>query len=149
MKITTRVFGEIDIEESKIIHFQGGIVGFPDLTDFAIIHDAEKDGENPIRWMQSMQEPNFAMPVMDPLAVCPDYNPTVEDEMLKPIGELNPDSILVLVTLTVPQDVKKMSVNLQEPFIINADERQAIQLIVDPDRYEVRFPIYNIINKED
>ena len=149
MKITTRVFGEIDIEESKIIHFQGGIVGFPDLTDFAIIHDAEKDSENPIRWMQSMQEPNFAMPVMDPLAVCPDYNPTVEDEMLKPIGELNPDSILVLVTLTVPQDVKKMSVNLQAPFIINADERKAIQLIVDPDRFEVRFPIYDIINKED
>ena len=149
MKITTRVFGEIDIEESKIIHFQGGIVGFPDLTDFAIIHDAEKDSENPIRWMQSMQEPNFAMPVMDPLAVCPDYNPTVEDEMLKPIGELNPDSILVLVTLTVPQDVKKMSVNLQAPCIINADERKAIQLIVDPDRYEVRFPIYDIINKED
>ena len=149
MKITTRVFGEIDIEESKIIHFQGGIVGFPDLTDFAIIHDAEKDSENPIRWMQSMQEPNFAMPVMDPLAVCPDYNPTVEDEMLKPIGELNPDSILVLVTLTVPQHVKKMSVNLQAPFIINADERKAIQLIVDPDRYEVRFPIYDIINKED
>lgn len=149
MKITTRVFGEIDIEEAKIIHFQGGIVGFPDLTDFAIIHDAEKDSENPIRWMQSMQEPNFAMPVMDPLAVCPDYNPTVEDEMLKPIGELNPDSILVLVTLTVPQDVKKMSVNLQAPFIINADERKAIQLIVDPDKYEVRFPIYDIINKED
>ena len=89
------------------------------------------------------------MPVMDPLAVCPDYNPTVEDEMLKPIGELNPDSILVLVTLTVPQDVKKMSVNLQAPFIINADERKAIQLIVDPDKYEVRFPIYDIINKED
>ena len=149
MKITTRVFGEIDIEESKIIHFQGGIVGFPELTDFAIIHDAEKDSENPIRWMQSMQEPNFAMPVMDPLAVCPDYNPAGEDEMLKPIGELNPDSILVLVTLTVPQDVKKMSVNLQAPFIINADERKAIQLIVDPDRYEVRFPIYDIINKED
>lgn len=149
MKITTRVFGEIDIEEAKIIHFQGGIVGFPELTDFAIIHDAEKDSENPIRWMQSMQEPNFAMPVMDPLAVCPDYNPTVEDEMLKPIGELNPDSILVLVTLTVPQDVKKMSVNLQAPFIINADERKAIQLIVDPDKYEVRFPIYDIINKED
>ena len=149
MKITTRVFGEIDIEESKIIHFQGGIVGFPDLTDFAIIHDAEKDSENPIRWMQSMQEPNFAMPVMDPLAVCPDYNPTVEDEMLKPIGELNPESILVLVTLTVPQDIKKMSVTLQAPFIINADERKAIQLIVDPDRYEVRFPIYDIINKED
>ncbi len=149
MKITTRVFGEIDIEEAKIIHFQGGIVGFPDLTDFALIHDAEKDGETPIRWMQSMQEPNFAMPVMDPLAVYPDYNPVVEDELLKPIGSLNPDSVLVLVTLTVPKDVTKMSINLQAPFVINADERKAIQLIVDTDKYPVRFPIYDIIKKED
>jgi len=149
MKITTRVFGEIDIEEAKIIHFQGGIVGFPDLTDFALIHDAEKDGETPIRWMQSMQEPNFAMPVMDPLAVYPDYNPVVEDELLRPIGTLSPDSVLVLVTLTVPKDVKQMSVNLQAPFVINADERKAIQLIVDTEKYPVRFPIYDIIKKED
>lgn len=149
MKITTRVFGEVDIEEEKIIHFQGGIVGFPDLTDFALIHDAEKDGDSPVRWMQSLQEPNFAMPVMDPLAVYPDYNPVVEDELLKPIGSLNPDSVLVLVTLTVPKDVKQMSVNLQAPFVINADERKAVQLIVDTDKYPVRFPIYNIIKKED
>lgn len=149
MKITTRVFGEIDIEENKIIHFPGGIVGFPDLKDFALIHDAEKDGDTPIRWMQSMQEPNFAMPVMDPLAVCETYNPIVEDELLKPIGSLNPESVLVLVTLTVPKNVKDMSVNLQAPFVINADERKAVQLIVDTDKYPVRFPIYDIIKKED
>lgn len=149
MKLTTRVFGEINIEESKIIHFQGGIIGFPQLTDFALIHDAEKDGDTPIRWMQSLQEPNFAMPVMDPLGVCPDYNPVVDDELLKPLGELKPDSILVLVTLTVPKEIKKMSINLQAPFVINADERKAIQLIVDSDKYPVRYEIYDIIKKED
>ncbi len=149
MKVTTRVFGDIDIADDKIIHFQGGIVGFPDLTDFALIHDAEKDGNTPIRWMQSLQEPNFAMPVMDPLAVCPDYNPVVEDELLKSIGELHPDSVLVLVTLTVPKDVKQMSVNLQAPFVINADEKKACQIIVDSDKYPVRFPIYDIIKKDE
>ncbi len=148
MKVTTRVFGEIDIADDKIIHFQGGIVGFPDLTDFALVHDAEKEGDTPIRWMQSLHEPNFAMPVMDPLAVCPDYNPVVEDELLKPIGELNPESVLVLVTLTVPKDIKKMSVNLQAPFVINADEKKACQIIVDSDKYPVRFPIYDIIKKD-
>ena len=149
MKVSTRVFGDIDIADDKIIHFQGGIVGFPDLTDFALIHDAEKDGNTPIRWMQSLQEPNFAMPVMDPLAVCPDYNPVVEDELLKSIGELHPDSVLVLVTLTVPKDIKQMSVNLQAPFVINADEKKACQIIVDSDKYPVRFPIYDIIKKDE
>ncbi len=148
MKVNTRVFGEIDIADEKIIHFQGGIVGFPDLTDFALVHDAEKEGDTPVRWMQSLQEPNFAMPVMDPLVVCPDYNPVVEDELLKPIGNINPESVLVLVTLTVPKDVKNMSVNLQAPFVINADEKKACQIIVDSDKYPVRFPIYDIIKKD-
>jgi flagellar assembly factor FliW len=148
MKVNTRVFGEIDIADEKIIHFQGGIVGFPDLTDFALVHDAEKEGDTPVRWMQSLQEPNFAMPVMDPLVVCPDYNPVVEDELLKPIGDINPESVLVLVTLTVPKDVKNMSVNLQAPFVINADEKKACQIIVDSDKYPVRFPIYDIIKKD-
>ena len=148
MKVNTRVFGEIDIADDKIIQFQGGIIGFPDLTDFALVHDAEKEGDTPVRWMQSLQEPNFAMPVMDPLAVCPDYNPVVEDELLKPIGEINPESVLVLVTLTVPKDVKLMSVNLQAPFVINADEKKACQIIVDSDKYPVRFPIYDIIKKD-
>lgn len=147
MKVNTRVFGEIDIADEKIIRFPGGIVGFPGLTDFALIHDKDKGVGSAIQWLQSMQEPTFAMPVMDPLVVKEDYNPIVEDELLKPIGKLNPDSILVLVTLTVPKDIKKMSINLQAPIVINADECKACQMIVDSDQYPIRFPIYDILEK--
>ena len=67
--------------------------------------------------------------------------------MLKPLGALNPEEILVLVTLTVPSDITKMTVNLQAPIIINAEEKKACQIIVDTDKYPVRFPIYSIINE--
>ncbi len=147
MRINTRVFGEIDIEDEKIIHFPGGIVGFPELTDFALIHDSEKESSCAIRWLQSMQEPAFAMPVMDPLAVKPDYNPEVEDELLKPLGKIDPEEILVLVTLTVPSDLTKMSVNLQAPLVVNAAEKKACQVIVDTELYPVRFPIYDILQQ--
>lgn len=145
MKINTRVFGEVDIADDKIIHFPAGIIGFPDLTDFALIHDEEK-GTDTIHWLQSVQEPGFAMPVMDPLLVAPAYNPEVDDEILKPIGELNPDEVLVLVTVTVPSDLTKMSVNLRGPIIINAAEKKACQVIVEGDDYDVKFPIYEILN---
>jgi len=148
MKVKTRVFGEIDIAEDRILHFPGGIIGFPEMTDFALIHDSEKESATAVRWLQSMQEPEFAMPVMDPLAVVPDYNPEVEDELLKPIGDLNPESVLVLVTMTVPKDIKNMTVNLQAPIVINADEKKACQIIVDADKYPVRFPIYDILEKK-
>lgn len=145
MKVNTKVFGEIEIADDKIIHFPSGIIGFPDLTDFALVHDEEK-GIGAIHWLQSIQEPAFAMPVMDPLLVRPDYNPQVDDELLKPIGELVPDELLVLVTVTVPSDLTKMSVNLRGPIIINAAEKKACQVIIEGDDYAVKFPIYDILN---
>ena len=145
MKITTKVFGETTIEDDRIIHFPSGIIGFPELTDFALIHDEEK-GAGAIHWLQSIQEPAFAMPVMDPLIVCPDYNPEVDDELLKPIGELVPDEILVMVTVTIPSDLTRMTVNLRGPVIINALEKKACQVIVEGDAYPVKYPIYDILN---
>ncbi len=144
MKVTTKVFGEITIDDDRIITFPKGIVGFPELTDFALLHDSEK-GSDSIHWLQSLQEPAFAMPVMDPLRVCSDYNPEVDDELLKNLGELDPEEMLVLVTLTVPKDVKLMSVNLRGPIIINAVQKTAIQVIVEGDEYPVKFPIYDIL----
>ena len=144
MTIETRIFGEVTIDDQKIIHFENGIIGFPDLTDFALIYDVEKGNDVGIRWMQSLQEPAFAMPVMDPLLVKEDYNPEVEDELLKPLGGLDPDQLLVLVTVTVPKDIKKMSVNLTGPFVINAETRKACQIIIEDD-LEVKFPVYEIL----
>lgn len=145
MKINTRVFGEVDIADEKIIHFPSGIIGFPDLTDFALIHDEEK-GTDTIHWLQSVQEPGFAMPVMDPLLVQPEYNPEVDDELLKPLGNWELDELLVLVTVTVPGDLTKMSINLRGPIVINAAEKKACQVIVEGDEYAIKFPIYDILN---
>lgn len=145
MQITTKVFGEITIDDDKLIKFPNGIVGFPDLVDFTLIHDEEK-GKDSIHWLQSIQEPAFAMPVMDPLLVRPDYNPEVDDELLKNIGTLVPEETLVLVTVTVPKDLTKMSVNLRGPIIINATEKKAAQVIVEGEEYPVKFPIYDILN---
>jgi flagellar assembly factor FliW len=145
MEIKTKVFGQISIDDEKIIRFPGGIIGFPDLTEFTLIHDEEK-GAGSIHWLQSIQEPAFAMPVMDPLRVRPDYNPEVDDELIRNIGKIDPDEILVLVTVTVPKEIEKMSVNLKGPIVINAAEKKAVQVIVEGEEYPVKFPIYDILN---
>lgn len=145
MKAETRLFGSIDIEESKIIHFVNGLVGFPDMTDFALIHDAENNGEKGIQWLQSMQEGNFAMPVLNPLQILEEYNPSIEDELLAPLGEMTPDDMVVLVTVTVPSDITKMTVNLKGPIIINVNNCKACQVIAEGENCEVKFPIYDLL----
>ncbi len=145
MKIVTKIFGEIEIADEKIITFENGIIGFPDLKRFALLHDEEKGTEAGIRFLQSLDEPGFAMPVMDPLIVRPDYDPEVDDELLTSAGKITADNILVLVTITVPSDLTKMSVNLQGPFVINVEERKACQVIVERGDYPVKYPVYDIL----
>ena len=143
MTIETKLFGEINVDEGKLITFPQGIIGFPELKDFLLIHDGE--GSDSIKWMQSIQEPAFAMPVVDPLSIIPDYNPDIEDELLKPLDGVTQDNMLVLVTITVPKEIEKMSVNLKGPIIINSEARKAGQLIIDDDKYQVKYPIYEIL----
>lgn len=145
MKIATKIFGEIEIADDKIITFANGIIGFPDLKRFALLHDEEKGTDVGIRYLQSLDEPAFAMPVMDPLIVKPDYDPEVDDQLLTSAGNITAENILVLVTVTVPSDLTQMSVNLQGPFVINVEEHKACQVIVERGDYPVKFPIYDIL----
>jgi flagellar assembly factor FliW len=145
MKINTRIFGEVEVSDDKVITFENGILGFPEMKKFTLLHDEEKGTGAGIRFLQSVEEPGFAMPVMDPLIVKPDYDPQVDDELLANAGNLTDENILVLVTVTVPSDLTQMSVNLQGPIVINVEERKACQLIVENGDYPVKFPIYEIL----
>ena len=146
MKAATRLFGEIEIDESKIITFEDGIIGFPDMKKFTLIFDEEKEGRPSISWLQSMDEPEITFPVMDPLFVCETYNPSVEEELLKNLGTIKEDNLYVLVTVTVPQNIKELAVNLKAPIVINTDTRKASQIIVEDD-LPVRYRIYEILEE--
>ena len=50
----------------------------------------------------------------------------------------------MLVTITVPSDLTKMSVNLKAPLIINVDTKKAAQVILEED-YPVKFFVYDIL----
>ena len=145
MKVTTKIFGEIEVDESRFITFEDGILGFPDLKRFMLIHDEESGGANLISWMQSIDEPAFAMPVIDPLKVCADYNPEVEDELLTNLGDVQGEDILVLTTVTVPPEIEKMTANLRAPFIINASNLKACQIILEDEKYLIKYPIYEVL----
>ena len=69
MRADTRFFGTIEIEDDKLIHFENGIIGFPQLKTFTLIFDGEKNDGRAISWLQSMEEPELALPVMDPLII--------------------------------------------------------------------------------
>jgi flagellar assembly factor FliW len=147
MIVKTKHFGEIDLDEAKIITFEQGIMGFEDYKNYTILYDTEDGEKASISWLQSLDEQALAIPVINPLLVKPDYNPVVEDELLKPLGEINEENVVLLLTITVPADLTKMSVNLKAPFVINADTRKGSQIIVENQEYEVKYNIYSMLQK--
>ena len=142
MKANTRLFGEIDIADDKIISLEDGMIGLPEYRNFALIFDEEKEKDkSSVMWFQSMDDPQTAFPVMQPNHVCPDYNPMVSDEMLRPLGGMTEDNTYVLVTLTAAPDPKDTSVNLKAPIVINTDTRK----IIVEDDYPVKYKIYDVV----
>jgi len=145
MRVQTKWFGEIEVGEDKIITFDKGIIGFEDWKKYTLVYDAEKEDDVTIIWLQAVDEPTLALPIMRPETVYEGYDPVVEDEIVKTLGNIQDAELLVACALTVPEDVTKMTINLKAPIIINIDSMKGVQLIADNADYQVKYPIYDIL----
>ena len=134
MKLRTRIFGEIEIDESKKLVFEQGIIGYPDFREFFLLYDIEKESDDEC----------FALPVIDPLIIRPDYDPTIEDELLTSLGKLD-DEYAVFTTIRVPSDITQMTINLKAPIVINVTTQKGCQVIVEESSYAVRVPVYDLL----
>mgnify|MGYP001066461656 FL=1 len=83
MRVKTRYFGEVDIEDTKVIHFEKGIPGFEQYTDYTILYDIEEGQEAFFSWLQCITEEGLAFPIVNPFRVDTSYDPVVEDALLK------------------------------------------------------------------
>ena len=140
MLVKTKYFGEINLSEDKIITMERGMFGFEEYKKYTILFDSEKEGKANVSWFQSVEEPGLAFPVINPLVVKEDYNPVVEDELLKGLGEITEENIVILL-----QDAIQMTANLKAPIIINADTRKGAQVVVENEEYEIKYRIYDIL----
>ena len=148
MKIDTKYFGEIEIDNDKIIHFENGIMGFEEYKDFTLLYDSEAEKKPFFSCLQCVEEKSLAFPVVNPLNVIKDYNPVVEDALLEPLGELKDEDIVLLVFATIPKNVKDASVNMKAPVIVNAANGKAIQVILEKGDYKIKHKIIEDISKE-
>ena len=109
MKANTLRFGEIDISEDKILVFEHGIPPFNDCIRYTLINSEETE---PFLWLQSLDDPDLALAVINPFRLFPDYTPAVSDDVLEAIGNPPHEDILVLTVSVISKDYEKMFTNL-------------------------------------
>ena len=147
MFIETSHFGKIEINEADILNFEEGIIGFEDVKKFGII-DSE-DPESPFKWIQAVDKPELAFPLVDPFKIKKDYDFDLTDEEVEYLGVNDASEVMVFSIVVVPEDIKKISMNLKAPLIINKTNNKAAQIILDTDRYTVRHFILDELQKQE
>ena len=130
-------FGSVEIEDGTVIHFPKGIIGFPEETRFVLLERA-RGGH--IAYLQSLSTPGLAIPVMDGAVFGDDY-PTPGSQQLAQEQGLDATDVVTLVVVAAHADDPRLSANLLAPIVIDAKNREAHQVVLDPRRYSAWFPI--------
>lgn len=147
MLINTKHFGEIEVDEAKIITFKNGLPGFENVKKYIII--GEENAQSPFNWLQSVDEPKLAFVIINPFIIVKNYEINLDNGALKELEIEKEEDVLVYSIVVVPEDINKMSMNLQAPLIINARNRKGMQLILDTDRYGVRHYILEELQRQE
>lgn len=139
MKIATTRFGELEVREETFVTFPAGIIGFPRSTRYVVL-DHTRDV--PFKWLQSVDEGQLAFIIMDPLQFKPDYQITVDPDVLSEVGAAAAEELICFVILTVPSaDPATVTANLRGPVVVNERTRLAKQVIL-ADELPTRYPVF-------
>ncbi len=137
MKTIQTRFGEIEYDPANIIHFPDGLIGLENLKNFLVMPN-EKQG--PLFWIQSVDDPAFAVVVTDPTNFFIDYAivPDTEEQNKLRIDEKG--KYFVLAIVSIGQD-KSITLNLAGPILYAPETNRAIQVILEDSKYSTRTPL--------
>ena len=141
MKIATSRFGEIDIQEDRIIHMPHGMLGFPDRRAFTIF---QHNPDSPFYWFQSIDHPELAFVIVNPFLFKPDYDVDVA-YALKDMSwdaDMAEKALELYVVVNIPKgSPENMSANLIGPILINVEACQAVQMVLTDSEYSHKHPL--------
>jgi flagellar assembly factor FliW len=144
MNLMTSRFGEITIEEDELITFPEGIPGFEHTRQYVIVpHKAYTGKRGAFRWIQSLEEPGLALPVINPWVFRPDYAPTIPGQVLRQLGITDIfEQAQVMAVVTIPaNNPAGTTANLLAPILVNRETRIAKQVIIQNESYSIRTPL--------
>lgn len=143
MILKTRLFGEVEVKDEEVIHFTKPILGFDDCRQYLLM---ENESIFPTFWLQSINDPNLAFPVVSPFSVDDNYSINLHNLDIDDINLKSLDEALVLTLMVVPQTLSSIRTNLRAPIIYNPEKRIAKQLILYDEKYPIHYYVMDDAN---
>jgi flagellar assembly factor FliW len=137
VKVATKAYGTVDVDERQRLTFPLGLFGFESFRDYILL-DADKQ---PFYWLQSVDVEQIAFVLVNPFLFRPDYEVNIGNEELAEIDIDSPEKALIFSIVTIPGDGEPMTANLQGPLIINRDSRCGKQAVLQDARWKTKHDI--------
>lgn len=140
-ELKTKHFGTVYYADEDVIHFIHGLPGFEDNKDFLLIHHEEN---SPFFWLQAIDPPEIALLVAEPWDYIQNYEFGFDEKEHKELKiKENGENILILNVVVIPEDYRKMTMNLLAPIVINTDEKLGKQIILDKEDYPIKYYLFS------
>jgi flagellar assembly factor FliW len=144
MNLSTSRFGKIGIADEEIITFDEGLLGFEDYHRYVVLNT---DDGSPFRWFQCVDDGNLAFVIIEPLSFMFEYDLEISDSDAEFIALKRAEDAVLYVIVSIPQNPKDMTANLQGPLVINAANRKGRQIISSNSRHSVKARILDEMEK--
>lgn len=139
MKIYTKYHGVREYEDKDILTFKKGLPGFEHLKKF-IIFSAEENEVFSV--LHSIEDENIGFVVISPFNVKKDYEFNVNDDSISELDIKSIEDVMVINTVTLNSNLKKITINLRAPIIINIKSKLGEQIILENDDYLIKQPLF-------
>ncbi len=139
MKINTGRFGEVSYSDDEVLLFPRGIPAFEANHEWILVGN----DDSAVKWLQSLDDVDLALPVTSPDAIQPDYNARIPEDELKMIGTVNPADLALLIVVSIPEAAPwNMTANLRAPILVNLKTHKAVQVIALNEEYPIRHVVF-------
>ena len=139
MLIQSTRFGEVEIDESRIITFPKGLLGFPQYEKYCLIEPGE---DSFFWWLQSVDEPDLAFVVTDPSYFVSSYRVPIRQEQMQELGISSLSEAQVFVIVNKRDNM--LTGNLQGPLVISVPGKIGEQLVLSDRRFTTRVPLVEV-----
>ena len=147
MILNTKHFGKLEVDENRIISFEYGIPGFPDDKRFIIVTDIDEP-ESLYCWLQSVDDGNVSLVLIDSFFAMPDYNPLVNEGDIEGLGNVDLSDIISFNVAVIKSNLEESTINLKAPILINEKTKKGKQVIVTNEEYTIRHNLVECITNE-
>ncbi|MCM3718464.1 flagellar assembly protein FliW [Fictibacillus phosphorivorans] len=134
MILHTKFEETIEIQESGILHFEQGLPGFEDETQFVLL---PMEG-TPFSTLQSVTTKDLAFFTTNPFLFFKEYDFELAETVQEQLKVKEESDVLVQVILTIHETLDRSTANLQAPVVINVKESLAKQVVLTDNRYKTR-----------